>query len=132
MTKYLREVLSPADASGLAVVETRLEEQFTGGLVASGWAAHLRLERANGTGTLMCIERISGKLDGRSGSFVLEATGFTDRSHFVHGRWEVVEGSATDDLSGLRGYAAFVARPDKNAKSGWSAQTSLTYWFADQ
>jgi len=131
VTKYVREELSPADSSGLAIVETKLEEQFTGGLAGTGWATHLRLFRANGTQTLMCIERISGKLDGRAGSFVLEATGFSDPSGFVHGRWEVVEGSATDELVNLRGYATFVAKPDKSTKSGWSAQTTLTYWFSD-
>jgi len=131
VTKYVREEVSPADSSGLAIVETRLEEQFTGGLAGTGWATHLRLLRADGTQTLMCIERILGKLDGRAGSFVLEATGFSDASGFVHGRWEVVEGSATDELSNLRGYATFVAKPDKNAKTGWSAQTTLTYWFGD-
>src|SRR5205809_8037821 len=82
VTKYLREELSPADASGLAIVETRLEETFTGGLIATGWATHLRLLRADGTQTLMCIERINGTLDGRAGSFVLEADGFSDSSGF--------------------------------------------------
>jgi len=131
VTKYVREELSPTDSSGLAIIETRLEEQFTGGLAGTGWATHLRLLRADGTQTLMCIERISGKLDGRAGSFVLEASGFSDASGFVHGRWEVVEGSATDELSSLRGYATFVAKPDRSTKSGWSAQTTLTYWFSE-
>jgi 4-carboxymuconolactone decarboxylase len=131
VTKYLRDELSPADSSGLAIVETRLEEQFTGGLEGTGWATHLRLFRPDGTQTLMCIERFSGKLDGRAGSFVLEATGFSDALGFVHGRWKVVEGSGTDELFNLRGYATFVAKPDKSSKSGWSAQTTLTYWFGD-
>jgi hypothetical protein len=129
VTKYAREELSPADSGGFAIIETRLEEEFSGGIVATGWATHLRLLRPDGTQTLMCIERISGTVDGRAGAFVLEATGFSDPSGFVHGRWEVVEDSGTDELSGLRGYATFVAKPDKVAKSGWSAQTNLTYWF---
>jgi hypothetical protein len=129
VTKYLREVLEPADANGIAVVETRLQEKFTGGLVGTGSATHLRLERSDGTGTLTCLERITGSLDGRSGSFLLEASGFTDHAHFVHGRWEVIAGSGTDDLANLRGFAAFVAKPDKQSKTGWSAETSLTYWF---
>jgi hypothetical protein len=131
VTSYLREVLSQADASGLAVVETRLEETFSGGLVARGWATHLRLEHADGRQTLMCIERITGHLDGRSGSFVLEANGFSDRQSIVHGRWEIVANSGTEELTGLRGYAAFVARPDKASRTGWSAQTTLTYWFEE-
>jgi hypothetical protein len=129
VTKYLREVLDQAEDSSMSVVETRLEEHFTGGLIGTGVATHLRIERSDGTGMLTCFERITGSLDGRRGSFLLQASGFTDRHHFVHGRWEIIEGSGAGELSGLRGYAAFVAMPDKASKTGWSADTSLTYWF---
>jgi Protein of unknown function (DUF3224) len=129
VAKYLGEVLDQVDGSTMTVVETRLEEHFTGGLAGTGIATHLRIERDDGTGTLICYERITGTLDGRRGSFLLQAAGFTDRHHDVHGRWEVIENSGTGDLSGLRGYAAFAAIPDKASKTGWSADTSLTYWF---
>lgn len=129
VTKYLREVLDQADGSSMVVVETRLEEHFTGGLDGVGVATHLRIERADGTGLLTCYERITGTLDGRAGSFLLEASGFTDRQRHVHGRWEVIAHSGTGQLSGLRGYAAFAARPDAASKTGWAAETSLTYWF---
>lgn len=129
VAKYLREVLDHTDDSAMTVVETRLEENFSGGLVGKGIATHLRIERNDGTGMLTCYERITGSLDGRTGSFLLQASGFTDRHHTVHGRWEILEGSGTSELAGLRGYAAFAAMPDKSAKTGWSADTSLTYWF---
>jgi Protein of unknown function (DUF3224) len=129
VTKYLREVLDQADNSPMTVVETRLEEHFTGGLVGAGIATHLRIEREDGTGILTCFERITGALDRRHGSFLLQATGFTDRRHVVHGRWQVIEGSGVGDLTGLRGYAAFAAVPNQASRTGWSADTSLTYWF---
>jgi Protein of unknown function (DUF3224) len=129
VTKYAREVLDHSDDSPMTVVETRLEEHFTGGLVGIGLATHLRIERSDGTGLLICYERFTGTVDGRKGSFLLEATGFTDRRRHVHGRWEILTNSGTGDLSGLRGYAAFAAVPDTTAKTGWSADTSLTYWF---
>jgi alkylhydroperoxidase/carboxymuconolactone decarboxylase family protein YurZ len=129
VAKYLREVLDQAGDSPMTVVETRLEEHFTGGLTGTGIATHLRIERNDGTGMLTCFERITGSLDGRQGSFLLQASGYTDRHHHVHGRWEVIEGSGTADLSGLRGYAAFAAAPDRQSKTGWSADTALTYWF---
>jgi hypothetical protein len=129
VAKYLREVLDHIADSPMTVVETRLEEHFTGGLVGIGTATHLRIERSDGTGMLTCFERITGSLDGRQGSFLLQASGFTDHHHYVHGRWEIIEGSATGELSGLRGYAAFAAMPDKGSKTGWSADTALTYWF---
>jgi hypothetical protein len=129
VSKYLREVLDHTDDSPMTVVETRLEEHFTGGLSGIGIATHLRIERSDGTGMLTCFERITGSLDGRQGSFLLQASGFTDRRHVVHGRWEIIEGSGTGELAGIRGYAAFGAMPDKSSKTGWSADTSLTYWF---
>jgi hypothetical protein len=129
VTKYAREVLDQTADSSMTVVETRLEEHFTGGLDGIGLATHLRIERSDGTGLLTCYERITGTLDGRKGSFLLEATGFTDQHRHVHGRWEVIPNSGTGQLSGLRGYAAFAATPDTASKTGWSADTSLTYWF---
>jgi Protein of unknown function (DUF3224) len=129
VVEYDRAVIDEADASGLALVETRLKERFSGALEGVGVAKHLRLERKDGSGTLICYERISASLDGRHGSFLLEASGFMEASHYVHGRWEIVPGSGTQDLQHIRGYAAFMARRDERSKSGWAAETALTYWF---
>jgi hypothetical protein len=129
VAKYDRVVLNPCDESGMTVVETRLEELFTGGMVGRGIATHLRIERENGTGSLICYERFSGSVGDAEGSFLLQADGFTDCHHYVHGKWEIVDGSGTRGLSGIRGFAAFVASPATDAATGWRAQTSLTYWF---
>lgn len=131
VTSYARTIIDPSDDSGVAIVETRLGERFTGGLIGVGVAMHVRLERPDGGGTLICYERIRGELDGRKGAFLLEASGFMTPSGHVHGRWEIVPGSATGELDGLRGYAAFGARRDAAAETGWSAETALTYWFDD-
>jgi hypothetical protein len=131
VTSYERTVMDPPDASGVAIVETRLHERFTGGLVGEGTATHVRLEQADGAGTLICYERIKGDLDGRSGAFLLEASGYMTPSGHVHGRWEIVHGSGTDELTGLRGFAAFGAHRDSSSATGWSADTTLTYWFED-
>lgn len=132
VTSYERTVMDPEDASGIAIVETRLRERFTGGLSGEGMATHVRLERAGGAGTLICYERIRGELDGRKGAFLLEASGYMTSSGHVHGRWEVVRGSGTDELIGLRGYAAFGAHRDARSTTGWSADTALTYWFEEE
>jgi hypothetical protein len=92
-------------------------------------AKHLRVMHEDGTGTFTCVERFIGSLDGQSGSFVLTAEGFTDNARVVHGRWEIVPGSGTAELTGLRGYAAFYAKPAPNSQTGWAARDVLTYWF---
>lgn len=127
--KYERSVLNKPDASGLAIVETRLIEKFAGGIIGKGEATHLRLERSDGTGTLICYERITGSVGRRQGSFLLEAKGAMEPGAIVHGHWEVVDGSGTGELEGLRGYAEFSAKRDELSPTGWRARTSLTYWL---
>ena len=129
VTRYKRVELSAPDESDITIVETRLEEEFSGALAGTGRATHLRLEKSDGTSTLLCYERFSGQLDGLSGSFILRATGYTDDRQVVHGNWEVVQDTGTRELRGLRGYAAFGAYRDQKSQSGWSANTALTYWF---
>ena len=106
---YEQTVISPSDESGIALVETTLAERFSGGLNGDAIAKHLRVMNEDGTGTLTCVERFAGSLDGRSGAFALTAEGFTDDESVVHGRWEIVPGSGEGELKGLRGFAAFFA-----------------------
>ncbi|WP_298873174.1 DUF3224 domain-containing protein [uncultured Bradyrhizobium sp.] len=127
--RYERSVLDHTDASGLAIVETRLVEKFTGGIVGKGNATHLRLERPDGTGTLICYERIAGSVAGLEGSFLLKAEGMMEPGAIVHGRWEIVDSSGTGALQGLKGNAEFSAERDEGSPTGWRARTSLTYWL---
>ncbi|MBR0913885.1 DUF3224 domain-containing protein [Bradyrhizobium japonicum] len=127
--RYERSVVNEADASGLSIVETRLVEKFTGGIVGEGKATHLRLERADGTGTLICYERIVGSVAGLTGSFLLKAEGAMEPGPVVHGRWEIVDRSGTAELQGLNGHAEFSADRDEASPTGWRARTSLTYWL---
>lgn len=129
--KYDRADLSRKNDSDIVIVETRLEERFSGGMSGMGHATHLRLEYPNGTGRLICYERFEGKVGELSGSFVLQGAGYTDLRHVVHGTWEVIEGSGTGELKNLRGSAVFSAHPKENDMSGWEAETALTYWLAD-
>ncbi|WP_433365712.1 DUF3224 domain-containing protein [Actinoplanes sp. CA-142083] len=126
---YDQAVISPPDDSGISLIETTLHERFTGGLDGDGTARHLRVIHRDGTGTFTCVERFAGSLHGRSGSFALTAEGFIDAASIVRGRWEVVPGSGTGDLRGLRGFAAFSAARAPRTSTGWAARDTLTYWF---
>src|SRR5262245_60432225 len=126
---YEQEVISAADDSGIALIETTLAERFSGGLNGDGIAKHLRVVHPDGSGTFTCVERFDGSLAGRPGSFALTAAGFTDDANVVHGQWEVVPGSGTGELAGLRGYAAFYAKQVPDGPTGWAAKDTLTYWF---
>jgi hypothetical protein len=124
-----RRQVSPADDSGISLVSTRMQEQFTGGLVGQGIADHLRVTRPDGSDTFTGVERFTGSLGDRSGSFVLTADGQT-AGGVVRGVWQVVPGSGTGGLAGLRGHGVFTAVLTPNADGHFAEVTdSFTYWF---
>ncbi|MBB5490398.1 hypothetical protein HNR07_001535 [Nocardiopsis metallicus] len=71
------------------------------------------MDEANGTFT--GLELVTGTLDGRAGTFVLAERGSFTADGTVHGHIEVVEGTGTGDLAGLRGTGSFVYRNGQRA-----------------
>jgi hypothetical protein len=58
-------------------------------------------------GSYTGMERMIGRLAGRSGSFVLQHRGVFDEAG-VRGEWSVVPGSGSGELAGLRGEGRFI------------------------
>jgi hypothetical protein len=86
----------------------RVTKQFEGDLVGSGRAEMLSVGTAvEGSAGYVAIDRITGRLHGRNGAFVLQHNGLMAR-----GEGEllvaVVPDSGTDELTGLRGEFAIV------------------------
>jgi hypothetical protein len=54
------------------------------------------------------LERVTGRIGDRSGTFVLQHTG-TLKDGIADAKWSVVPGSGTGDLRGLRGEGGFVS-----------------------
>ncbi|WP_030018630.1 DUF3224 domain-containing protein [Streptomyces monomycini] len=61
------------------------------------------------TGTFTGMELLTGTVDGRQGAFAMEERGSFDDRGSVHCTFEVVPGSATGELAGLRGTGEFTA-----------------------
>jgi hypothetical protein len=60
------------------------------------------------TASYLSMERVTGSINGRTGTFVLRATGvFADGA--AQTQWEVVPGSGTGELRGLRGTGGYRA-----------------------
>jgi hypothetical protein len=68
------------------------------------------------------MERVTGSLAGKEGTFVLQDAG-TVQGNVVSGEWFVVPGSGTGQLAGLRGTGGF------RANLGEGAQVHLDHWF---
>jgi uncharacterized protein DUF3224 len=110
----------PSD--GPKLVRISVTETFSGDIKGEGTVEFLQLLRADGSASFVGLERVVGKVGGRSGSFVLQDAG-TLEGKVVSGTWFVVPGSGTGALRGLRGEGGFTA------SLGQSARITLDYWF---
>ncbi|WP_330229178.1 DUF3224 domain-containing protein [Nocardia sp. NBC_00508] len=122
--------VDPADESGVSLVRYGMTEQFSGGVTGTGTASHVSVVRKDGTSTFTGIERIVGAVGGRQGSFVITDAGYHDRHNMAHGRWTVVAGSGTGELTGLRGEGEFTVAID--GPGGPLSIYTLTYWFEEK
>jgi hypothetical protein len=81
---------------------------FHGDFEGDGTAEYLMIYRPDNSANFVGMERMVGKLGGRSGSFVLQRSG-TDDGKTTHESYFVVLGSGTGDLKGLKGEGVFLA-----------------------
>ena len=75
---------------------------FTGDIEGEGQVEYLMMYRSDGTATFVGLERITGRIAGKSGTFVLQRTGVFESGQ-ARESYAVVPGSATGQLHGLRG-----------------------------
>ena len=109
-------------AEGPVLTRIHVEESFSGDVSGAGVVEFLQAARADGSASFVGIERITGTIAGRSGTFLLQDAG-TVRDNIVSGDWFVIPGSGTGLLAGLRGTGGF------RANLGEGAQVHLDYWF---
>ena len=81
---------------------------FSGDLEAQGEWDALMCYGNDGTAAFTGYQRTTGTLDGRTGSFVVRGDG-TFEAGVATTNWQVVEGSASGELRGLRGHGSAVA-----------------------
>lgn len=75
---------------------------FTGDIEGEGQVEYLMMYRADGSATFVGLERITGRIAGNAGSFVLQRTG-TFEGGMATESYVVIAGSGTGALRGLRG-----------------------------
>lgn len=107
---------------GPALSRIHVEETFSGDIEGSGVVEFLQAAQADGSASFVGIERVTGTLAGRTGTFLLQDAG-TVAGNVVSGEWFVVPGSGTGGLAGLRGTGGF------RANLGEGAEIRLDYWF---
>ncbi len=105
-----------------ALMEVHLQETFTGDLEGESPVRALQVLRGDHSASLVSVQRFSGKLRGRQGTFVLQGQE-TVVNGKINATWFVVPGSGTGDLSGLRGEGGF------KGDFGKGSEGTLDYWF---
>lgn len=102
-TVEMKPLTTPDTADGVSLGRMALDKRFEGDLQATGHGEMLTaLTPVKGSAGYVAIERVTGRLHGRDGSFVLQHSGLMDQGaqQLVI---TVVPGSGTGALVGLSG-----------------------------
>lgn len=93
---------------GPKLTRASVTKAFTGEIEGEGKLEYLMVYRSADSASFVGMERVTGRVAGRAGSFV-----FLHRGTFEGGvakdTWVVVPGSGTGELRGLRGEVHFAA-----------------------
>ena len=99
----MQPLSEPDAAPGAALGRMLLEKQFHGDLLAVGKGEMLTaLTGVEGSAGYVAIERVTGTLNGRTGSFVLQHSGIMSRGD-QQLSISVVPDSGTEQLTGISG-----------------------------
>jgi hypothetical protein len=107
---------------GPVLSRIHVDEEFSGDIEGTGVVEFLQAQVSEDAASFVGLERVSGSVGGRSGTFLLQDQG-TVRGTTVSGDWFVVPGSGTGELAGMRGEGGF------SADLGQGAEITLDYWF---
>lgn len=81
---------------------------FAGEIEGTGTLEYLMMYRDDGSASFVGMERIIGRVGGKSGSFVLQHSGVFEAG-LAKSTCPIVPGSGTGELRGIRGEAHYAA-----------------------
>ncbi|WP_084963139.1 DUF3224 domain-containing protein [Thermoactinospora rubra] len=101
-----------ADHDGISVAHVTLRKTFHGDLTGSS-VVHMTIATTpvEDSRSYVAVERVTGTLDGREGTFLLQHSAAMDRGEQTL-RISVVPDSGTGELAGLRGVMDIHIAPD--------------------
>ena len=102
-TVQMKPQAEPAAAGGVSLGRMSLDKTFEGDLVGTGKGEMLTaLTAQQGSAGYVAIERVTGRLGGQDGSFVMQHSGTMDRGA-QQLAIVIVPDSGTGGLAGIRG-----------------------------
>lgn len=118
---WVENDIAETDGGG-KVTRASVTGEYAGEIEGSATTESVMTYRADGTAEFVGMERIVGRVGGRSGSFVLRSMGSYDGTT-ARSEMRVVRGSGTGDLNGLSGEGRF------SAEHGPKGSLELDYQF---
>lgn len=102
-----------SEAEGMPkLTRASVTKTFRGDIEGTGEVEYLMVYRPDGTASFVGLERITGKLAGKAGSFVLQRSGTFD-GKLAKEAYSIVADSGTGELAGIRGDGSSVAGHEK-------------------
>lgn len=95
--------------NGRKLASASVTNSFTGDIEGEGVLTYLLCYKDEKHASFIGMERVTGSLGGRTGSFVIQSSGIYEDGT-AKGTWSIVTDSGTGDLAGLRGEGTFDAR----------------------
>ena len=105
---WVEEAFSEPEG-GVKLTRASVTNLYHGDIEGEGTAQFLLIYVDGGSGSYTGLEQVTGTINGRSGSFVLQHGG-TFGADSVTASWTVIPGSGAGDLRGLRGEGGFTAK----------------------
>jgi len=84
------------------LTRANVAKTLTGEIEGESQSEYLMMYRSDGTATFVGLERVVGKVAGKTGSFVLQRTGVFEGGQAKEA-YSVIPGSGTGELRGLTG-----------------------------
>jgi hypothetical protein len=107
------DTYQPLEQGG-KLTRARGDQAFSGDIQGDGHVEWLMCYRADGSARFIGHQLMSCSVEGRRGTFVIEATGeFSGKTS--KGDWEIIPGSGTGELAGIRGDGGFEAEHGPDA-----------------
>ena len=94
------------------LTKASVKQVYSGGLEAAARSEALMAYPGDDSAHYTSLVRVSGRLDGRTGSFLLQGSG-TYSGGTATESWTVIPGSGTDELVGISGTGGYVATHDE-------------------
>ncbi|MCC3769828.1 DUF3224 domain-containing protein [Streptomyces sp. UNOC14_S4] len=100
-----------SSGASLKLAHASVTNTFSGGIEAADTTCEYAIVYVTEkTGTFAGMEVLTGSLEGREGTFAVEERGSFDADGTVHCTFQVVPGSGSGELTGLRGTGSFTAK----------------------